>query len=162
MSLRFFQRLVLLSLAAFASTGVVRAAADIAPPKVREKVVANANRVVETRGVSTDLPSSLPNPFGRQGGGSGRRDSRHGGARRRPRPRGRRFARGSRRTHSLDRHRHPRWRADPSPGSKKDSKWVTPMRLALRDAPTKSQSRPSHRHPSRSREARTFIPVRST
>jgi|GEM_PF-995301 hypothetical protein len=63
MSLRFFQRLVLLSLAAFASTGVVRAAADIAPPKVREKVVANANRVVETRGVSTDLPSSLPNPF---------------------------------------------------------------------------------------------------
>lgn len=56
-------RLVLSLVAAVSSAGLARAAADIAPPKTRDKVVADANRVVETRGAPAPLPSPLPNPF---------------------------------------------------------------------------------------------------
>jgi hypothetical protein len=46
-----------------ATTATLRAQADLISPKLREKVVADAVRVAETRNTSVPLPSPLPNPF---------------------------------------------------------------------------------------------------
>lgn len=60
MSFRRFSSLALLLGAAASTAG---AAPDIAPPKMREAVVADAARVAKERDVPAALPAPLANPF---------------------------------------------------------------------------------------------------
>lgn len=63
MSLRPLSPLVLLFVAAASTASAQRATAEVASPKVREKVVADAVRVAATRNTPSPLPAPLPNPF---------------------------------------------------------------------------------------------------
>ena len=56
-------RLLSLLGALSAMASAARAQADIAAPKLREQIVADAVRITETRSSAAALPSPLPNPF---------------------------------------------------------------------------------------------------
>jgi len=63
MNERSLLRLFALLGAALAFGSAARAQSDLAAPKLREQVVADAERVAAARGVSAPSPSAPPNPF---------------------------------------------------------------------------------------------------